>query len=41
LYPRLSSRLGAYRLLEMPASHEVMFTNPHGLADRIIEASLD
>jgi pimeloyl-ACP methyl ester carboxylesterase len=41
LHPRLSSRLGVYRLLEMPGSHEVMFTNPNGLADRIIEASLD
>ena len=41
LHPRLSSRLDVYRLLEMPGSHEVMFTNPNGLADRIIEASLD
>jgi pimeloyl-ACP methyl ester carboxylesterase len=40
-HPRLSSRLGAFKLLEMDGSHEVMFTRPAELADRIIEASAD
>jgi pimeloyl-ACP methyl ester carboxylesterase len=40
-HPRLTSRLGSHRFLEMPGSHEVMFTNPRGLADQIIEASRD
>jgi hypothetical protein len=33
--------LGLYRLVQMPGSHEVIFTNPVGLADKIIEASRD
>jgi hypothetical protein len=37
-HPRITSRLGPHRLLEMPGSHEVLFTNPDGLADKIIEA---
>jgi pimeloyl-ACP methyl ester carboxylesterase len=40
-HPRMSSRLGLYRLVQMPGSHEVMFTNPSGLAERIIEAGRD
>jgi pimeloyl-ACP methyl ester carboxylesterase len=40
-HPRLSSRLGVYRLVQMPGSHELMFTNPIGLADKIIEAARD
>jgi len=40
-HPRMSSRLGAFRLLEMDGSHEVMFTRPAELADKIIEASVD
>jgi len=40
-HPRMSSRLGLYRLVQMPGSHEVMFTNPKGLAQRIVEASRD
>ena len=40
-HPRMSSRLGAFRLLEMDGSHEVMFTRPAELADKIIEASAD
>jgi len=39
--PRMSSRLGTFRLVEMPGSHEVIFTNPRGLAETIIEASHD
>jgi hypothetical protein len=37
-HPRLSSRLGTYRLVQMPGSHELMFSNPVGLADKIPEA---
>ena len=40
-HPRMSSRLGLYRLVQMPGSHEVIFTNPIGLADKIIEAGRD
>jgi pimeloyl-ACP methyl ester carboxylesterase len=40
-HPRMTSRLGEHRFLEMPGSHEVMFTNPRGLADTIIEACID
>lgn len=35
----MSSRLGACELLEMDGSHEVMFTRPAELADKLIEAS--
>jgi len=38
-HPGMSSRLGAFRLLEMDGSHEVMFTRPAELADKVIEAS--
>ena len=40
-HPRMSNRLGLYRLVQMPGSHEVIFTNPVGLADKIIEAGRD
>jgi pimeloyl-ACP methyl ester carboxylesterase len=40
-HPRMSSRLGAFKLIEMDGGHEVMFTRPAELADRIIEASAD
>ncbi len=40
-HPRMSSRLGNYRHVEMPGSHEVIFTNPTGLADKLIEAGRD
>src|SRR5882757_6667809 len=40
-HPRMSSRLGLYRLVQMPGSHEVIFTDPNGLADKIIEAGRD
>lgn len=40
-HPRMSSRLGDFRLVEMPGSHEVIFTNPTGLAEKIIEAGRD
>ena len=38
-HPRMSARLGGARLLEMDGSHEVMFTRPSELAERILEAS--
>jgi pimeloyl-ACP methyl ester carboxylesterase len=40
-HPRMSSRLGNFKFLEMDGSHEVMFTRPEELADKIIEASSD
>jgi pimeloyl-ACP methyl ester carboxylesterase len=40
-HPRMSGRLGAYRLVQMPGSHEVMFTDPKGLADRLVDAGRD
>jgi pimeloyl-ACP methyl ester carboxylesterase len=40
-HPRMSSRLGTFRLVEMPGCHEVMFTDPAALADKIIEAARD
>src|SRR5215467_10725551 len=40
-HPRMSSRLGIFKLLEMDGSHEVMFTRPAELADKIIEAGSD
>ena len=38
-HPRMSSRLGGFKLIEMDGSHEVMFTRPEELADKIVEAS--
>jgi len=38
-HPGMSSRLGAFKLVGMDGSHEVMFTRPAELADKIIEAS--
>lgn len=40
-HPRMSSRLGLFRLVQMAGSHETIFTNPVGLAEKIIEASRD
>jgi pimeloyl-ACP methyl ester carboxylesterase len=40
-HPRMSNRLGLYRFVEMPGSHEVIFTNPTGLAEKIILAGRD
>lgn len=40
-HPRMSSRLGKFKLLEMDDNHEVMFTRTEELADKIIEASFD
>ena len=38
-HPRMSLRLGAFKLIEMDGSHEVMFTRPAELAEKIGEAS--
>jgi len=38
-HPGMSSRLGACKLVEVDGSHEVMFTRPAELADKIVEAS--
>ena len=40
-HSRLSSRLGLFRFVQMPGSHEVMFSNPIGLAEKIIVAGRD
>ncbi|HXO50296.1 MAG TPA: alpha/beta hydrolase, partial [Mycobacterium sp.] len=40
-HPRMSSRLGLHRLVQMPGSHELLFTNPNALAHKIIEAGRD
>jgi hypothetical protein len=40
-HPRLSERLGLFRLVEMPGGHETLFTNPSGLAESIWKASRD
>ena len=40
-HPRMSSRLGLCRLVQMPGSHETLFTNPVGLAEKIVEAGRD
>ncbi len=40
-HPRMSARLGLFRLVQMPGSHEVIFTNPLGLADKLVEAGRD
>lgn len=40
-HPRMSQRLGLYRLVQMAGSHEVVFTNPTALGDKIVEAGRD
>lgn len=40
-HPRMSGRLGLHRLVQLPGSHEVMFTNPGLLAAKIVEAGRD
>ncbi len=40
-HPRMSRRLGPYRLVQLPGTHEVIFSDPNGLADKIIEAGRD
>jgi pimeloyl-ACP methyl ester carboxylesterase len=38
---RMASRLGELRSVQMPGSHEAVFTHPIGLADKLIEAGRD
>ena len=40
-HPRLSERLGLFRLVEAPGSHEVWFTNPALTAQKVVEAGRD
>ena len=40
-HPRLSERLGLFRLVECPGSHEAWFTNPAVLGEAIIAAGRD
>lgn len=40
-HPRMSNRLGVFRLVQMTGSHEVVFTNPDGLTDAILRAGRD
>lgn len=40
-HPRLSEKLGLYRLVTMPGSHSTFLTNPELLASKIIEAGRD
>lgn len=40
-HPRLSSRLGTFRLVGMPGSHEVLLTNPQLTAEKLVEAGRD
>jgi pimeloyl-ACP methyl ester carboxylesterase len=37
----IRKRLGLHRLARIPGGHELLFTNPIGLADKIIEAGRD
>jgi pimeloyl-ACP methyl ester carboxylesterase len=40
-HPRLSEKLGLFRLVQSPGSHELCFTNPSLLAEKIMEAGRD
>ena len=40
-HPRLSRKLGSFRLIEIPGSHEVCFSNPGRLARAIMAAGCD
>jgi pimeloyl-ACP methyl ester carboxylesterase len=40
-HPRMSNRLGLYRLVQMPGGHETIYTNPSLLAEKIVEAGWD
>jgi len=40
-HPRLSEKLGLFRLVEMPGSHEACFSNPTLLGEKIMEAGRD
>lgn len=40
-HPRLSEKLGLFRLVQCPGSHELCFTNPSLLGQKIMEAGRD
>jgi len=40
-HPRLSDKLGLYRYIWMPGSHEVCFTDPKALGEKIVMAGRD
>jgi pimeloyl-ACP methyl ester carboxylesterase len=40
-HPGMSARLGPFRLVQMPGSHEVLFTDPAALAAKLVEAGRD
>jgi len=40
-HPRLSEKLGLYRLIECEGSHEIWFTDPATIARAIIDAGRD
>jgi pimeloyl-ACP methyl ester carboxylesterase len=40
-HPQMSSRLKAFKLVEMGGSHEVMFTRPAELARKLVDAAND
>lgn len=40
-HPRLSEKLGLFRLVQTPGSHELLFTNPKALAEAIVRAGRD
>jgi pimeloyl-ACP methyl ester carboxylesterase len=40
-HPRLSEKLGLYRLVQTPGGHELLFTNPDRLAQAILDAGRD
>ena len=37
-HPRMSKRLGLYRLVQMPGDHEALLTAPQLLAEKLVEA---
>jgi pimeloyl-ACP methyl ester carboxylesterase len=40
-HPRLSQKLGLFRLIQTPGSHELLFSNPERLATAIMDAGRD
>jgi hypothetical protein len=40
-HPRLSERLGLFRLVECPGSHELWFTDPQRIARAVLDAGRD
>ena len=40
-HPRLSQKLGLFRLVQVPGSHELCFSNPSRLAQALMDAGRD